>query len=92
MTAPVMNDAQRAQQQRDPQGHFLRGADPPERHLPPRCSYDKHMSICSRACPLAGGLRATPLPGLPAVDALASRWGVESHGNAGKIVWLDLLR
>jgi hypothetical protein len=26
------------------------------------------------------------------VDALASRWGVESLGNAGKTVWVDLLR
>jgi hypothetical protein len=44
------------------------------------------------ASPLAGGLRAAPLHGLAAVDALASRWGVESHGNAGKTVWVDLLR
>ena len=43
--------------------------------------------------PLAGaGLRAAPLHGLGAVDALASRWGVESLGNAGKTVWVDLLR
>jgi hypothetical protein len=44
------------------------------------------------ASSLAGGLRAAPLHGLAAVDALASRWGVESHGNAGKTVWVDLLR
>jgi hypothetical protein len=44
------------------------------------------------ASPLAGGLRAAPLHGLGAVDALASRWGVESLGNAGKTVWVDLLR
>jgi hypothetical protein len=45
------------------------------------------------AGPLAGaGLRAAPLHGLAAVDALASRWGVESLGNAGKTVWVDLLR
>jgi hypothetical protein len=44
------------------------------------------------ASPLAGGLRAAPLHGLATVDALASRWGVESHGNAGKTVWVDLLR
>ena len=44
------------------------------------------------ASPLAGRLRAAPLHGLAAVDALASRWGVESHGNAGKTVWVDLLR
>ena len=45
------------------------------------------------ASPLAGaGLRAAPLHGLGAVDAMASRWGVESLGNAGKTVWVDLLR
>ena len=38
------------------------------------------------------GLRAAPLHGLAVVDALASRWGVESLGNAGKTVWVDLLR
>jgi hypothetical protein len=27
-----------------------------------------------------------------AVDALASRWGVESHGDAGKAVWVELRR
>jgi hypothetical protein len=37
-------------------------------------------------------LRPAPLHGLWAVDALASRWGVESLGNAGKTVWVDLLR
>jgi hypothetical protein len=44
------------------------------------------------ADPLADGLRAAPLHGLAAVDALASRWGVESLGSAGKTVWVDLLR
>ena len=45
------------------------------------------------ASPLAGpGVRAAPLHGLGAVNALASRWGVESLGNAGKTVWVDLLR
>ena len=44
------------------------------------------------ASPLAGGLRAAPLHGLAAVDALAIRWGVESLGNAGKTVWVDLPR
>jgi hypothetical protein len=45
------------------------------------------------AGPLAGaGLPAAPLHGLGAVDALASRWGIESRGNAGKTVWVDLLR
>ncbi len=33
-----------------------------------------------------------PLHGLGAVDALASRWGVESLGSAGKTVWFDLRR
>ena len=45
------------------------------------------------AGPLAGaGLPAAPLHGLGAVDALSSRWGIESLGNAGKTVWVDLLR
>ena len=45
------------------------------------------------AGPLGGAaLRPAPLHGLWAVDALASRWGVESLGNAGKTVWVDLLR
>jgi MEDS: MEthanogen/methylotroph, DcmR Sensory domain len=37
-------------------------------------------------------LRPTPLHGLGAVDAMASRWGVESLGTAGKTVWVDLPR
>jgi hypothetical protein len=41
---------------------------------------------------LRAGLRAAPLHGLAVVDAMASRWGVESLGNAGKTVWVDLLR
>jgi hypothetical protein len=45
------------------------------------------------ASPLRGaGLRPAPLHGLGAVDALASRWGVESLGSAGKTVWVDLRR
>ena len=45
------------------------------------------------AGPLGGAaLRPAPLHGLWAVDALASRWGVESLGDAGKTVWVDLLR
>ena len=45
------------------------------------------------AVPLDGArLHAAPLHGLAVVDALASRWGVESLGNAGKTVWVDLLR
>ena len=56
-------------------------------------AHDDLVRISVRdASPLAGGLRAAPLHGLAAVDALASRWGVESHGNAGKTVWVDLLR
>ena len=47
-------------------------------------------------CPLPPGGRSAlmpiPLHGLGAVDALASRWGVESLGKAGKNVWVDLLR
>jgi hypothetical protein len=35
-------------------------------------------------------LPPAPLHGLGAVDALASRWGVKSLGNAGKTVWVDL--
>jgi MEDS: MEthanogen/methylotroph, DcmR Sensory domain len=45
------------------------------------------------ATPLRGNtLRAAPLHGLGAVDALASRWGVEPLGAAGKTVWVDLHR
>jgi hypothetical protein len=45
------------------------------------------------AGPLDGAaLRPAPLHGLGAVDALASRWGVESLGNAGKTVRVELLR
>jgi hypothetical protein len=44
------------------------------------------------ASPLHGELRPAPLHGLGAVNAMASRWGVESLGNAGKTVWVDLHR
>jgi hypothetical protein len=37
-------------------------------------------------------LPATPLHGLGAVDALASRWGVEPLGHSGKPVWVELRR
>ena len=37
-------------------------------------------------------LMPIPLHGLGAVDALASQWGVESLGKAGKTVWVDLHR
>jgi MEDS: MEthanogen/methylotroph, DcmR Sensory domain len=33
-----------------------------------------------------------PLHGLAAVDALACRWGVESRGDAGKTVWVEVRR
>jgi len=36
--------------------------------------------------------RAVPLHGLGAVDAMASQWGVEPFGAAGKTVWVDLRR
>jgi hypothetical protein len=43
--------------------------------------------------PEAGpALPPAPLHGLGAVDALASQWGVESLGSAGKTVWVDLRR
>jgi hypothetical protein len=56
--------------------------------------HDDVLRISVRdAVPLDGaGLRAAPQHGLAVVDALASRWGVESLGNAGKTVWVDLLR
>ena len=48
------------------------------------------------ACPLSDRPGAAPTPaslhGLGAVDALASRWGVESLGDAGKTVWVELRR
>lgn len=42
--------------------------------------------------PTGAALVPIPLHGLGAVDALASRWGVESLGNAGKTVWVELRR
>jgi len=48
------------------------------------------------ADPLPGAGRAVlmpvPLHGLGAVDALASRWGVQPLGDAGKTVWVELRR
>ena len=48
------------------------------------------------ASPLPGAQGAAlvpaPLHGLGAVDALASRWGVDSLGTAGKTVWVELRR
>ena len=47
-------------------------------------------------CPLPAegqaALMPIPLHGLGAVDALAIRWGVESLGQAGKTVWVDVRR
>jgi MEDS: MEthanogen/methylotroph, DcmR Sensory domain len=40
----------------------------------------------------AADLPALPLHGLGAVDALASRWGVERLGHSGKLVWAELRR
>ena len=42
--------------------------------------------------PAEPGLPAAPLHGLGAVDALASRWGVEPLGHSGKSVWVELRR
>jgi hypothetical protein len=44
--------------------------------------------------PGPAGLRlpAAPLHGLGAVDTLASRWGVDRVGQAGKSVWVELRR
>ena len=45
------------------------------------------------AAPLRGNeLRPAALHGLGAVDAMASQWGVEPLGAAGKTVWVDLHR
>jgi MEDS: MEthanogen/methylotroph, DcmR Sensory domain len=54
------------------------------------------ISVCD-ASPLppaaaAAGLPAAPLHGLGAVDALASRWGVDPLGHSGKSVWVELRR
>lgn len=42
--------------------------------------------------PPAAALPPEPLHGLGAVDVLASRWGVEPLGHAGKSVWVELPR
>jgi MFS family permease len=39
-----------------------------------------------------GSLRPVPLHGLSAVDAMASRWGVEPLGHTGKVIWAELRR
>jgi len=38
------------------------------------------------------GFSREPMHGLAAVDALASRWGIESLGPAGKAIWVELRR
>jgi MEDS: MEthanogen/methylotroph, DcmR Sensory domain len=54
------------------------------------------ISVCDGsplpADPDRPALPATPLHGLYAVDALASRWGVEPIGHTGKSVWAELRR
>jgi MEDS: MEthanogen/methylotroph, DcmR Sensory domain len=44
------------------------------------------------ASPRGAPLVPAPLHGLAAVDALACQWGVESLGDAGKTVWVELRR
>jgi MEDS: MEthanogen/methylotroph, DcmR Sensory domain len=44
------------------------------------------------AGPARAALPPEPLHGLGAVDVLASRWGVERLGHAGKSVWVELPR
>jgi len=50
------------------------------------------ISVRDATPPAGEPLVPVPLHGLGAVDALASRWGVESLGNAGKTVWVELRR
>ena len=59
-------------------GHLLRIAVRDASPLPPG--------------PAGPGLPAAPLHGLGAVDALASRWGVDPLGHSGKSVWVELRR
>ncbi len=40
----------------------------------------------------APALKPAPLHGMGAVDAMASRWGVEPLGSSGKTVWVELSR
>ena len=58
---------------------------------------DRVVGYLRDAGPLPPGaagpqLPAAPLHGLGAVDALASRWGVEPLGHSGKSVWVELRR
>jgi hypothetical protein len=48
------------------------------------------ISVRDATPPSGEPLVPVPLHGLGAVDALASRWGVESLGNAGKTVWVEV--
>jgi hypothetical protein len=54
------------------------------------------ISVCDGSPPPPGqaipALRPVPLHGLYAVDAMASRWGVESRGHTGKVTWAELRR
>jgi hypothetical protein len=50
------------------------------------------ISVRDLSPPPAAGLPPRPLHGLGAVDALASRWGVEPLGRSGKLVWAELRR
>jgi hypothetical protein len=50
------------------------------------------ISVRDSSPPPAAGLPPRPLHGLGAVDALASRWGVEPLGHSGKLVWAELRR
>jgi hypothetical protein len=56
-------------------------------------AYGDRLRIAVRdASPRGTPLVPAPLHGLAAVDALACRWGVESLGEAGKTVWVELRR
>jgi hypothetical protein len=46
----------------------------------------------ARPLPPGQALSAVPVHGLSAVDALASRWGVQPLGRGGKSVWAELRR
>ncbi len=50
------------------------------------------ISVRDSSPPPAAGLPPRPLHGLGAVDALASRWGVEPFGHSSKLVWVELRR
>jgi len=56
------------------------------------CVRDARALPTGDATDPAGVLMPVPLHGLGAVDALASSWGVEPLGSAGKTVWVELPR